>query len=459
MIKIDLSSVYPKLDKFSEFRIQENRSMTMVYENGNLVGNDKSSRSGVSARVFKDGVWGFASKPEINNAAIDTVLEKAKTNAVFLASQEDVSQTPYESKSLKVSKDYSTRKRKLSQNEFVTYLKNVDNYICATYPDLTSRTIILSSWEVEKQLITSDQTESYCLWPRASIYINFIAMNDGEPTELYKRYGGIGNLEDYLTSLDDIKDDLEILYQSLQKKITSVHAKTGVHDVVLDAEITGLLAHEAMGHTAEADYVRKGSIAGDYLNEQVASPLISLYDFGHTFNNETVPVPMFVDDEGSICKDAHIIEKGILKSLMHNRDSAYEFDHENTGNGRANEFSDEPNIRMRNTAILPGNSKLEELIASIDDGYYFKKSSDGEADITGEFMFGIVEGYEIKNGKLGKAIKDTTISGKAFDVLSSVTMVSDEMKWSTGGWCYRKTLIPVGMGGPAIKCRINVGGK
>jgi TldD protein len=74
-------------------------------------------------------------------------------------------------------------------------------------------------------------------------------------------------------------------------------------------------------------------------------------------------------------------------------------------------------------------------------------------------MFGVSEGSEIKNGKLGKAIKNTTISGRAFDVLSSVTMISDEMKWSSGGMCGKKQPIPVGMGGPAIKCKINVGGK
>ena len=65
----------------------------------------------------------------------------------------------------------------------------------------------------------------------------------------------------------------------------------------------------------------------------------------------------------------------------------------------------------------------------------------------------------IKNGKIGPAIKDTTISGIAFDVLKTVTMISDEMVWSSGGMCGKKQLIPVGMGGPAIKCKLNIGGR
>ena len=74
-------------------------------------------------------------------------------------------------------------------------------------------------------------------------------------------------------------------------------------------------------------------------------------------------------------------------------------------------------------------------------------------------MVGVVQGYEIKNGKLGQALKDLTISGIAFDVLKSVSMISDDIVWGNAGMCGKKQWIPVGMGGPAIKCKVNIGGK
>ena len=74
-------------------------------------------------------------------------------------------------------------------------------------------------------------------------------------------------------------------------------------------------------------------------------------------------------------------------------------------------------------------------------------------------MFGVCLGYEIKDGKLGRAIKDTTISGVAFDMLKTVTMISDEMNWSCAGMCGKKQWIPVGMGGPSLRCRIHIGGE
>jgi TldD protein len=114
---------------------------------------------------------------------------------------------------------------------------------------------------------------------------------------------------------------------------------------------------------------------------------------------------------------------------------------------------------MRNTAIMPGTDKLDDMIASIDNGYYLIKPGNGQADSTSEFMFAVTLGYEIKSGKLGRAIRDTTISGVAFDMLKTVTMVSPDMKWISSGMCGKKQPIPVGMGGPAVKCKVTIGGR
>ena len=195
------------------------------------------------------------------------------------------------------------------------------------------------------------------------------------------------------------------LVEKLNQKSKGIYAKAGIHDVVLDADLAGILAHEAIGHTTEADLVLGGSVAGDFLNKPVATELVTLIDYANTMDNNICPVPVFVDDEGTKARDVKIIDNGILKKYMHNKDSANELSMDLTGNARAYRFSDEPLIRMRNTAIRPGNDKLSDMISSIDSGYYLTRSSNGQADSTSEFMFGVVMGYEIKNGKIGSAIK------------------------------------------------------
>jgi TldD protein len=282
---------------------------------------------------------------------------------------------------------------------------------------------------------------------------------DGNPVELYDVFGSLGQFEDVFTDPHALESDLDTLYGHLAAKVQSVYPEAGSHTVILGPDLAGILAHEAIGHTVEGDLVLGGSVAGDYMGKKVASELVTLVDFAHTSLGKTCPVPLWIDDEGTPGKDAVLIEKGILKSFMHNKETAEKLGMELTGNARAYAFSDEPLVRMRNTAIMPGSSKLADMIASVDDGYYLMKSSNGEADSTSEFMFGVVQGYEIKKGKLARALRDTTVSGVAFDMLKTVTAISDDMVWGCGGMCGKKQMIPVGMGGPAIACTINIGGK
>ena len=114
---------------------------------------------------------------------------------------------------------------------------------------------------------------------------------------------------------------------------------------------------------------------------------------------------------------------------------------------------------MRNTAILPGTSKLDDMIAGVDDGYLLLNTGNGQADSTTEFMFGITLAYEIRNGKLGRAMRDTTMSGSAIKVLKSVDAVSDDMHWSCAGYCGKKQPMVVSMGGPALRARAHLGGE
>jgi len=449
-------------DEFSEYtelRAQENSNIRITMLNGSIVGNMRASQSGISARAFKNGVWGFASTPESTDAAIKQIIELAGSNARFLASKEGQGSITLPSRPCTIDKNLGTIKTRLGQKDLLDFVSALDEYCIKQYPWLASRSISLQCLDMEKTLLTADGALSYSLTPRTILYVSLTKTEDNDPIDLYKVYGGLGQFEDVFQKPQDLFSKIDKLADELEKKAKGVYAKAGVHDVVLASDIAGILAHEAIGHTVEADIVLGGSVAADMMNQQAADPLITLVDFANTAMGETCPVPIWVDDEGIEAQDAVLIEKGVLKSYMHNKFSAQHFGMKPTGNARAYEFSDEPLIRMRNTAILPGTSKLDDMIASIDNGYYFVRSSNGQADSTGEFMFGIVMGYEIKNGKIAEALRDTTISGVAFDMLKGVTMVSDEMTWASGGMCGKKQPIPTGMGGPAIKCRINVGGR
>jgi len=445
------------LSAYTELRVQENRTMTLAFLKGNLVQNNKNTTSGVSARVNNNGSWGFASSPNLDN--VKDVISAATQNAAFLDMKEKKARSLFAPSSPINSVFYGTAKSKLTQKEIMDFIKELDDYIQRKYKNLSSRTVALSFLDMEKSLITSDGASLYSMIPRSNLRFSLSLDKNNEPVEVYESAGGLGQFEDNFSTPDKLFPLIDNLYEHLERKSEGIYALAGLKECALDSALAGILAHEAIGHTAEADLVMAGSVAADYLNREAANPLVSLVDFAHSYNGQVCPVPIHIDDEGTEANDMVIIDKGILKGYMHNKSSAEHFGVMPTGNARAYEYFDEPLIRMRNTAILPGDSKLSEMIESIEDGYYLVRPSNGQADTTSEFMFGVVLGYEVKNGKLGKALKDLTISGVAFDVLKSVTMISDDMTWSNTGMCGKKQLIPVGLGGPAIKCKINIGGR
>ncbi len=453
----ELEKYRDKFRNYTELRLQENMSQIIVVLNGDCISNDEKREGGGSARVFKDGLWGFASSPSKDSENIQKILRKAEENADFMSSRfknTDRIFRKFEHKNFEI--DLTTKKQKMTRKQKMDFIRGVDSYILNKYPKLKSRQILYYHLLMRKELMTSEGAHVIQSIPRSFLRVSLTT--DSQPINLSDSFGGLGDLEDIYESPEELFGGTDELYGKLMKKRDGTFPKAGFKEVILGADLAGILAHEAMGHTTEADFVFGGSVAADLLDKKVASENVNLVDFANKAFGKTCPVPVYFDDEGIEAKDAVVIEGGILKSYLHNRRSAEFFNTDPTGNARAYNFDDEPLIRMRNTCILPGKDKIEDMVSSIEDGYYLENPANGQADSTSEFMFGVTFGYEIKKGKLTKALKDTTISGTAIDLLKTVTMISDDLRWESSGMCGKKQPMPVGMGGPAIKCKVNIGG-
>jgi len=455
-----LAGLVRDLNGYVELRLQENQKSSITLLNGDLVSNNKQVIGGISARTFHKGCWGFASYPATDESAINKVIDAAKYNAKLLGSRSAGHVQNLTPSSFTGEYDFSTHRSLVSFQHRIEYVQEVDAYIAKNYPKLLARNLSLRTEDMKKQISSNTGSEGYSMIPRTMLYVFLTAENaQGEPVDMYEAFADRGQFEDCMQDPASLYPVIDNLVEHLMKKTEAVPAQAGFKQVVLSGELTGMLAHEAVGHTTEADLVRGGSVAGDLVGQQVASPLVSMVDFAHSMDGELLKVPVHIDDEGVEARDATLIEDGVLKGFMHNRESAAFYDAPLTGNARAFTFSDEPLIRMRNTAVLPGNDRLEDMIASVEDGYYLMKTGNGQADSTSEFMFSVTLGYEIKNGQLGRCIQDTTISGVAFDMLKTVDMLSTDMNWNCSGYCGKKQIIPVSMGGPDMKCKVNMGGQ
>ena len=229
--------------------------------------------------------------------------------------------------------------------------------------------------------------------------------------------------------------------------------------IILDPGMVGLISHEAIGHMVEADFVLSGSMVKDKTGQRIASELVTLVDSGQSNIIGNAAGTIGVDDEGIIAGKTIIIENGILKSFLHNRESAFIFGTTSTGNARAFEYNDEPLIRMRNTFIEPRSDKVDDMIKDTRHGFLIKGPRNGQADANGEFMFGCQEVYLIEKGEIRSLMMGTSISGNAFDVLRSVDMVGNDFSYDIGtGYCGKSQPAKVDGGGPHIRCTAIVGG-
>jgi TldD protein len=444
---------------YLETRRHELRKRRLVMVDGNLTTNSQTLDSGASARAYEGGYWGFASTNDASAAGVDRVTAQARSNARAMSrfGRKDTLALPEGSWR---GEHVFEGRRAIGQDECVERMARITAFCKRRYPDLRSTRVIVGDEHHGKWLTTSNGSEVLNSIQRALCYVVFTAIGqDGAPVEIMHAVSGKGSLADLDLSTEHLAAELDDLHRHVRAKCEAVPVRGGEHTLVLAPELAGMLAHEAMGHPCEADLVLGGAVTGALVGQRVASDLVTMIDVANTFRGEEVMIPVYADDEGMPATDAVLIQGGILAEFMNSRETAARMGIRPTGSARAYAPSDEPLVRMRNTVIVPGNAKLQDMIAGVEEGYYLVKTANGQADSTTEFMFGISLAYEIRNGKLGRAIRDTTVSGSAIKVLQSTDAVSDDLYWNCSGYCGKKQPMVVSMGGPALRVRAHLGGE
>lgn len=444
---------------YLETRHHELRKTRLVMVDGNLTGNVRSVQAGVSARAYRDGYWGFASAPAGAADVAARVQQQAADNARAMAGFGARASLALPGAHYR-GEQAAHGGPPLAAAECTQRMAELHAHCMKAYPGLRSTRVMVTDEHHVKQLATEGGGQALARIQRAAVYVVLVGEDEqGAPIELMEIVSGIGSLADVDWSLATLAPRLDVLHGHLQAKRHAVPARGGEHTVVLSPDLAGMLAHEAMGHPCEADAVLSGAVTADLQGQRVASELITMVDLAHHYEGRETLCPVYVDDEGTPAEDVVMIDRGVLRQFMHSRETAARLGLPPSGNARAYGPDDEPLVRMRNTAILPGRSSLDDLIAGVDDGYLLLDTSNGQADATTEFMFGVNLAYEIKGGRLGAAVRDTTLSGSALKVLQSVDGVGDTMKWTNNGYCGKKQPMVVSVGGPALRARAHLGGE
>jgi len=240
--------------------------------------------------------------------------------------------------------------------------------------------------------------------------------------------------------------------------LDSIPAPAGEMPVVVANGCGGVLFHEAVGHPLEADAIDKeASVYRGLIGEQCASELINGVDDA-TIRNGWGSYDF--DDEGTPAQRTVLFTDGVLQGFLQDRMRAAKMGVAPTGNARRESYAHPPIVRMTNTNILPGSTDPAEVISGTDRGIYVRGLGGGQVNpASGDFVFGVSEGYLIEHGEVTTPVRGANLIGRAIDVMSSVDVVgSDFETWE--GVCGKDGQgAPVGSGSPTLRIgRITVGG-
>jgi TldD protein len=256
-------------------------------------------------------------------------------------------------------------------------------------------------------------------------------------------------------------DPASVADEAARRALTMLEARpapAGRMPVVVGNGFGGVLFHEATGHGLESDAVQKqASVYAGRLGERLAGTLLTAYDDG-TMSGEWGTDA--IDDEGTPCQATRVIEEGELGFFLYDLTRARKDGRPSTGNGRRQSFRHLPIPRMTNTYIAPGGATRDEIIGDVERGLYAVSFAGGQVEpATGDFVFGVSEGYLIENGRVTAPVRGATLIGNSLDVLRAIDAVGDDLRMKSGFCGKDGQQVPVGTGQPTVRiAEITVGG-
>ncbi len=438
-------------DLYFEHKISENLGL----EDGKVNRAFSNVDFGVGIRVLKGMQTGFAyteslTTGEMQNAArLAASIANSGNNFCPVGIHKKTPPDFYP-----VSRKWET----VHSREKVPFVQKINDKVFALDEKVIKVSAFLNNETSYVMFFNSEGRLSCDYRPMASVGVVCIMQKDGEIENSYSARSfrkGFEWLSDGLASelAAEVVGRTNLLFDATKPK-------AGEMPVVMGAGGSGILLHEAIGHTFEADFNRKGtSIFSDKMGKKVAAGFINIIDDGTLPGNRG---SINIDDEGNDTQKTYLVENGVLNSYIHDRLSANYYNVAPTGNGRRESFRNAPIPRMRATYMENGPHSKNDIISNVGYGVYVDNFSNGEVKIgAGDFTFFVKSGHLIEKGKLTRPIKDINIIGNGPQALADISMAANDYEIDNGTWTCGKDgqSVPVTCGLPTVLVnKLTVGG-
>jgi TldD protein len=429
--------------RYADIRFEADRTERIEARNGVVATLSDSTSRGYGIRALVDGAWGFAASSDLSEHGMDRAAARAVDIARASASiaRRGFGEPPPRAYTDAFATPVQRDPKDVPLGERVNLLLQAEKALHVS-PQISVGRAWIDLWTTEKHFYSSTGSNIAQSIRQTGSGIQALAVGEGDVQRrtypgdigLYKSGGW------EIVEQAQLRENAQRIGEEAVALLKAPQCPSGTFDVILGGSQVSLQIHESCGHPAELDRVMgwEANFSGvSFLEIAQLDKLKYGSDLVTIVIDNTLPEGLATigyDDEGTKSTVSDIIRNGMLVGYEMSNDTARTIGRESNACVRAQSWEFVPMIRMCNLNLLPGDTPFENLFDDVKDGVYMESNRSWSIDDHRlNFQFGCEMGWEIKNGKRGRLLKNPTYAGVTPQFWNSCDAIADKRSWVAWG--------------------------
>jgi TldD protein len=429
--------------EYADARGVVRREQHVSTKNGEVESVSDAETEGLGVRALVGGAWGFAGDPRLSEQgateAARRAVDFARASAERTRQRVELADRPAERGEWRTPVERDPIAVPLEEK--IELLLRAE--AAARHPDVKIVEASARAMREERAFRSSDGADLLQEFVGAGAGLDAYAQADGRvQVRSYPSAHGGSSAQagwEYVESLG-LEHEAARVAEQAAALLRADPCPAATTAVVIDAEQMELQVHESVGHPTELDRVYGTEAAYAGTSFLKADDLGSLRYGSELMNitaDPTTPLGLGTyawDDEGVPGERHAVVRAGILEGFLASRETAAALGEGRGGSMRADGWSRMPLVRMTNLHLEPGEDSFNDLLADIDQGVYLETNKSWSIDDKRlNFQFGTQIAWEIRDGRLGRMLRDATYMGSTPEFWGSLDAVAGPEEWCMHG--------------------------
>jgi TldD protein len=432
---------------YADVRVMDIRHREISTKNGAVGTLAESDSLGIGVRVIAGGAWGFASSDRLTREGVQACAAEAVAlaKASALAKLRNVHMVPEKSYVDTWQNPFLKDPFRIPVERQIELLLSADKEM-RRVKGVTVAEGSMSFRRIEQLFASSTGSSIHQIKMQsgAGIVATSFAGAEIQKRSYPNSFGGQHMLQGYelIESLDLVGNAPRIAEECVALH-SAAQCPEGQKTIILGSSQLGLQIHESIGHPIELDRVlgMEANFAGmSFLtteklrNLKYGSDIVSVVADARLEHGPGLGTFAY-DDEGVPAQCTPIITDGLFTGYLSNRETAASIGEKRSGGTmRTESWNRLPMIRMTNISINPGTWEYDDLISDTDDAIFMDTNRSWSIDDRRyHFQFSTEIGWEIKDGKKGRMIKNPSYSGITTEFWSGCDAICSRDHWTLWG--------------------------